>query len=356
MTDTALHLVERVLPEVPMRQWVCSLPWDLRCLLGYDRTLCAEALSAFVEELMRSYRCRAKRLLGLDRVRDAHPGAVTFVQRFDSGLRLNVHFHTLALDGVYVRADDGTLDFHPLPPPTAAEVAEVAGRTAERVRRSLEQRGRELGDSFDDEHPALASCYAAAAQGLSLFAVRAGQPPLRLVEPDLARDHREPVAEVAGFNVHAKLALHGRDRKGVERLCRYLGRPPIAQDRLTELPDGRLRYVMKKPWSDGTHARLPFGVSGPDALRASPVHFDPLDLIARICAMVPPPRLHSSRAGGALSAHRLFHARRARRAHLPECGGPPRHDARRGVDTSARNGETRTGCRTDGDGVHWHGS
>jgi hypothetical protein len=27
MTETACHLRERVLPEVPLRQWVCSLPW-----------------------------------------------------------------------------------------------------------------------------------------------------------------------------------------------------------------------------------------------------------------------------------------------------------------------------------------
>ena len=48
MADTALHLVERVIPEVPVRQWVCSLPWRLRVLLGYDKRLCAEVLEAFV--------------------------------------------------------------------------------------------------------------------------------------------------------------------------------------------------------------------------------------------------------------------------------------------------------------------
>ena len=43
MADTAVHLVERVIPEVPVRQWVCSLPWRLQVLLGYDRRLCASA-------------------------------------------------------------------------------------------------------------------------------------------------------------------------------------------------------------------------------------------------------------------------------------------------------------------------
>ena len=174
------------------------------------------------------------------------------------------------------------------PAPSAAEVAEVARRTAERVRRCLERRGRVPGQGFDDdrEHTALDSCYSAAARGLALFGERAGQPPLRLVDPGLARD-TEPVAEVQGFNLHAKVAIDGRDKKRVERLCRYLARPPIAQDRLTELPDGRLRYVMKRAWKDGTHALV----------------FEPLDLIARICAMIPPPRFHMVRFHGVLSSH-----------------------------------------------------
>lgn len=61
--------------------------------------------------------------------------------------------------------------------------------------------------------------------------------------------------------LHAGLALDGRDRKRVERVCRYLGRPPISQERLTELADGRLRYTMKKPWSDGAHCLLTIRVA-----------------------------------------------------------------------------------------------
>jgi acyl-CoA synthetase (AMP-forming)/AMP-acid ligase II len=41
MADTALHLADKVIPEVPVRQWVCSLPWRLRVLLGYDKRLFA---------------------------------------------------------------------------------------------------------------------------------------------------------------------------------------------------------------------------------------------------------------------------------------------------------------------------
>jgi hypothetical protein len=90
-----------------------------------------------------------------------------------------------------------------------------------------------------------------------------------------------------GFNVHAQVAVAAHDRARLERLCRYLCRPPLAQERLEETPSGKLRYTFKKPWKDGTVALL----------------LEPLDLIARVCALVPPPRLHMVRYHGVLSSH-----------------------------------------------------
>ena len=173
---------------------MCSFPWCLRVLLGYDRNLCAEALGAFVEELTRSLRWRAKRLFGLKSVEDAHTGAITFVQRFDSALRLNVHSHVLALDGVYVEgagdADAGALEFMALPAPSADDVLDVAQRTAKRVAALLEKRGRSLDGGEDpsaklaQDQPVLASCYSAAAEGKVLLGERAGQRTTRLVRPE----------------------------------------------------------------------------------------------------------------------------------------------------------------------------
>ena len=61
MSDVAAHLVDDVFPEVPVRQWVCSLPWRLRYAMGYDRRLCADVLGVFIGALTRSLRWRAKR-------------------------------------------------------------------------------------------------------------------------------------------------------------------------------------------------------------------------------------------------------------------------------------------------------
>ena len=149
MSDTAAHLVDDVLPEVPARQWVCSLPWRLRILLGYDRRLCAEVMSAFTGAVSRSLRHRAKAQLGLPSVDDAHVGAVTFIQRSDSALRLNVHAHSLFLDGVYVRDSIGALAFHALGVPTFEEVEQVAQWTHTHIIKIL------LGTAASSTDPAM---------------------------------------------------------------------------------------------------------------------------------------------------------------------------------------------------------
>lgn len=289
MTDTAIHLAESVFPPQMVRQWVCSLPWKLRSLLGYDKGLCSQVLAAFTQEVQRGLRHRAKKMLGLQSMSEAHTGGVTFIQRFDSALRLNVHFHLLFLDGVFVRDEDGALDFHELDEPSPEQVADVAGRTAKRVIKLLEKAGKSLDPAFQDDdaddfaqrQPALASLYSAAAQGVDLSGDRAGQPTMRLIQQDSVQK-KEPHAVVGGINVHAAVAFDARDKPRMERMCRYLARPPIAQQRLTRRSDGSLRYEMKRVWRDGTSA----------------IVLQPLDLIARLCAMIPPPRFNMVRFHG----------------------------------------------------------
>src|SRR5687767_1892417 len=64
--------------------------------------------------------------------------------------------------------------------------------------------------------------------------------------PRAAADDDEPVAQVGGINVHAKQCVAGRDRAQIERLCRYITRPPLSQKRLTRRTDGRLELELKK--------------------------------------------------------------------------------------------------------------
>ena len=79
--------------------------------------------------------------------------------------------------------------------------------------------------------------------------------------------------------------MPARDRRRLERLARYCARPPIATDRLSETPDGRIVYGLRHRWRDGT----------------THVVFDPLDLVARLAALVPPPRANLVRYFGILA-------------------------------------------------------
>jgi len=307
MADTGVFLEQHVLPEEPVRHWICSLPWGVRALLGYDKVLCAEVLSAVVAELARSLKWRAKKLLDLPSVKHLLTGAVAAVQRTDSALRLNVHFHILYLDGVYVReraGDELSLVFHALPTPTRAETADIARRIADRIERIFKKHGRSFDEPADAEptelqltHPALGACYDAAAQGIAVSGERAGKPMLRLMTGDAEQATasdlpEEPVAEVRGINLYGRQRIDGRDRRQLERLCRYITRPPIAQDRLSTRPDGSLLLEFKKAWKDGSGGLV----------------LEPEDLLVRLCASVPPPRFHMLRYFGVLSSHSAFRA------------------------------------------------
>ena len=65
------------------------------------------------------------------------PGEQEMSHRMRSGgaVNLHLHFHTLVLDGVFAPAADGTLQFHPAPPPTDADVQWVVARVRRRLAR-----------------------------------------------------------------------------------------------------------------------------------------------------------------------------------------------------------------------------
>jgi hypothetical protein len=89
------------------------------------------------------------------------------------------------------------------------------------------------------------------------------------------------------YALHAASRVASNDKTGRETLCRYVLRPPLANDRLHILPDGAVRLEFKRAWSDGTTS----------------VELEPLALIARLAALVPPPRRHVVRYFGILSSH-----------------------------------------------------
>jgi hypothetical protein len=93
------------------------------------------------------------------------------------------------------------------------------------------------------------------------------------------------VVQELGFNLHAASVAGAEDQVARARLVRYVLRPPLAKERLTLLPDNRVRLDLKRPFSDGTYA----------------LEMDVLSLLARLAASVPPPRAHLVRYSGVLA-------------------------------------------------------
>ena len=211
MADAAVHLVDRVLPCAPYRQWTLSVPWRLRALLARDRRLLSAALTCFVRAVFRWQRAQA-RALGIV---GAAPGAVTAIQRFGSVLNLNVHFHTLIPDGVFVTDGAGGARFVPLPAPSDDEVAALCARVARRILRLVD------GDDDRDDDDATGGLLAEASRspmGTLPFAMMPPPPPAKRL-----------TANVDEFTLHADTAVAAYDRDG---LARDGARPPFAHRRL----------------------------------------------------------------------------------------------------------------------------
>ena len=137
VSSTAAYLADHVFPDVAVRQWVLSVPFELRLLLARR----ADALNAvgriFVEEVFRWQRERASEL----GITAARSGAVWFPQRFGGSLNLNVHYHVAVADGVFTRPNPGVrADFDRLPRPSRPDLDDVAARVETRVMRWLRRR------------------------------------------------------------------------------------------------------------------------------------------------------------------------------------------------------------------------
>jgi hypothetical protein len=104
-------------------------------------------------------------------------------------------------------------------------------------------------------------------------------------EPTFSRSKKSPwVAEVDGFSVEAGVHFGALDRKGREKLLRYFLRPPIATERFSILRDGSVAYRTKYGRGSKTHRIM-----------------QPMEAMARIAALVPPPRRPVLRYHGVLA-------------------------------------------------------
>ena len=161
---------------------------------------------------------------------------------------MNLHFPCIFLDGIYTRGADDRLSSRRVVPHT------------EDIERLVD---------------AQAVIQQASLLGQAALGERAGKR-ARRVQVLGAKELPLPprCANFAGYSLHAGVGFKASDRAGLERLCRYILRPPLAKDRLQRREDGSIVVGLKRVWSDGTSALV----------------FSPSELVERLVALVPPPR------------------------------------------------------------------
>jgi hypothetical protein len=131
-------------------------------------------------------------------------------------------------------------------------------------------------------------------------------------------------AQLDGFDLHANVWVPARDRAGLERLCRYLLRPPLAQERRRRRADGRVLVELRKAWRDGSTHLL----------------FEPAEFLEKLAALTPRPRINLILYHGVLGPHARWRSR-----IVP---GPARQPLDPGAcleDTRGASGDDTTGRR-----------
>ena len=254
MAATAAHLTDHVIPAVPVRQWVLSVPKRLRYFLHRD----PKAAGAVLHILLRALR-RTLRDCSPGAGAEARFGAVSFLHRFGASLNPHFHYHLCVLDGVYETVEEEgenspsrSVRFHEATALTRADVEALQETVRRRILRWFRRQG------LLEEHT---------------------------VREMLGWDH------AGGFSLDASIRIAAHDRAGLERLLRYCARPPFALKRIewrdSQGSDGEgvVLYRLPRPAPDGRTV----------------IRLSPLELLDQLAALVPPPRMHRHRYHGVLA-------------------------------------------------------
>lgn len=237
MVETAAHLALHVIPRLPVRQWVLSLPKRLR----YDPAMLNAALHLFLGAIERTLRQASPGANAKSRL-----GGIVFIHRFNALLNAHPHFHCVVVEGVFDADASGGEMFHEASGLDESAVTAVQAPVRRRVLRAAQRRGL-LSDD--------------AAQAMAEW------------------------AHDGGFSVDAQVRIEAHDRAGLERLLRYCAQPAFTLKRLREIDAGHLVYESVKPGPGGSVSLVR----------------TPLELLDCFAALIPPPRRHRHRYVGVLA-------------------------------------------------------
>lgn len=291
MSERSIHLIEKVLPWVPMRQWVLSIPFELRYWMAADPALLKRVNRIVIQEIDNAIR-RKMRDLGFA---SGEGGQVSFLQRAGGSVNMNLHWHILAIDGFYTVDDKNSLCFHRIPELKNQELEKVLTRVSKRVIKHLRKIGKLAGvdeQPIDEEASDLFShIKGSSVMGRIALGERAGQR-VRRIGGSFGHEGEKPLmrgylcASMNGFSIHAATSIKDYDRDGLEKLIRYMGRGAISQERISLNEKGEILYELKHSSDGATH-----------------VLFSPLEFLEKLASIIPPPKKHLVKYYGCFSSH-----------------------------------------------------
>ncbi len=244
----AERLREEVLAEVPHRHMVFTIPKALRGLFRRERRLLGLLSRTAYDAIRRLYQAHFGR-------GDVVPGCVASLQTFGSySANFHPHVHCLVTEGAFTRERE----FLPL--------LFVDVRAIERLFQALLLRRLYAAERLSEE----------------------------FIERLEGWRH-------SGFSVYGEQVVMPDEPERLERLARYLTRPPLPVASVSHDDDGRVR--VKTPPDPRTGA--------------TELLLDPLEWVHRICLQIPDPRYHLTRSYGA-------YANKVRRLRVPGGDIPPR--------------------------------
>ncbi|HET9239414.1 MAG TPA: transposase [Oligoflexus sp.] len=251
-----------------------------------NRILCDE---------IKNYLRKKARKLG---IKGGETGIVSHLQRAGSALNLNLHFHLLVIDGIY-KVDEGQPVFYRIPGIQEHEVARVVDGVSRRVVKYLRKSGKLsphgeevcIADQSAAEDLTLSQLKGASISSRIALGPRSGLKVRRIggsfgYEEEIPKNQGYGCASKNGFSIHAATSIKAHERDRLEQLLRYLGRGPVAHDKISLDQHGNILYELKKSFDGATHVLL-----------------SPLEFIEKLAAIIPPPYRHQVNYYGCLSSH-----------------------------------------------------
>jgi len=257
MVMISAHLVDQVLPKVPMRQFVLALPKRIRYHVARDPELFSTVLKIFIKTIEKQLKRNLPEVPKKTKI-----GAVTFIQRFGSSLNFHVHYHTIVIEGLFYTHDSNAIKFAPIDHLGPEDSQAIQEAVRKRVVRLFKRRG--------------------------------------LMTPEQADDMLK-WRHSAGFSVNADVGIDAEDRSGLERLLRYCARPAFASDQLSLTDNDMVCFRPSKPTPKGE----------------TELTMKPEDFLDKVAKLIPKPRKHRHHYHGVLASNSPYRKHIVQYANQP---------------------------------------